>query len=205
MAAEHRHVKKVITIQFGEERPMQRREPSVWPTYRRLALATITLIPILLAGCVTPNGDGVPSAQSDFVEQIREVDLTPRPVSRVKTNETSVKSRPSAEEYYGDGSPAAAAQLSYTGGSRTEGSNLKADPTLTGSLPEGAQEKAEKGYEINFESTPIATVAKAILGDILGIGYTIDPRVQGAVSLSSGRAVPRKDLLFVLENALRMA
>ena len=48
-------------------------------------------------------------------------------------------------------------------------------------------------------------MAKAILGDILGVGYTIDPRVQGTVSLSSGRAVPRKDLLFVLENALRMS
>ena len=48
-------------------------------------------------------------------------------------------------------------------------------------------------------------MAKAILGDILSAGYTIDPRVQGTVSLSSGRAVPRKDLLFVLENALRMS
>ena len=184
---------------------MQRREPSVRPTYRRSALATFALISILLAGCVTPNGEGVPTAQSDFVEQIREVDLTPRPVSRVKTNETSFKSRSSAEEYYGDGSPAAAAQRPHTAGSRTQGSNLNADPIPTGSLPEGAQEKADKGYEINFESTPIATVAKAILGDILGIGYTIDPRVQGTVSLSSGRAVPRKDLLFVLENALRMS
>ena len=80
------------------------------------------------------------------------------------------------------------------------------DPTPTGSLPDGGQEKAsDKGYEINFENTPVATVAKAILGDILGIGYTIDPRVQGTVSLSSGRAVPRKDLLFVLESALRMS
>jgi general secretion pathway protein D len=185
---------------------MQRREPSVRPTYRRLALATLALIPTLLAGCVTPNGDGVPSAQSDFTEQIREVDLTPRPVARVKTNETSSKSRPSAEEYYGDGSPAAAAvQKPYTAGARTSGVNFKADPTSTGSLSEGAQEKAEKGYEINFENTPIATVAKAILGDILSAGYTIDPRVQGTVSLSSGRAVPRKDLLFVLENALRMS
>ena len=43
------------------------------------------------------------------------------------------------------------------------------------------------------------------MGDILGLGYTIDPRVQGTVSLSSGRAVPRKDLLFVLESALRMS
>ena len=48
-------------------------------------------------------------------------------------------------------------------------------------------------------------MAKAILGDILGVGYTIDPRVKGTVSLSSGRAVPRKDLLFVLEDALRMS
>jgi general secretion pathway protein D len=184
---------------------MQRREPSVRPTYRRLALATLALIPILLTGCVTPNGEGVPSAQSDFTEHIREVDLTPRPVSRVKTNETSSKSRPSAQEYYGDGSPAAAVQRPSTAGPRTSGVNVEADPTSTGSLSEGAQGKAEKGYEINFENTPIATVAKAILGDILSAGYTIDPRVQGTVSLSSGRAVPRKDLLFVLENALRMS
>lgn len=184
---------------------MQRREPSVRPTYRRLALATLALIPILLAGCVTPNGEGVPSAQSDPIEHIREVDLTPRPVSRVKTNEISSKNRPSAEEYYGDGSPAAAVQRPSAAGPRTSGVNVEADPTSTGSLSEGAQGKAEKGYEINFENTPIATVAKAILGDILSAGYTIDPRVQGTVSLSSGRAVPRKDLLFVLENALRMS
>ena len=68
-----------------------------------------------------------------------------------------------------------------------------------------ARKGSDKGYEINFENTPIPTVAKAILGDILGIGYTVDPRVQGTVSLSSGRPVPRKDLLFVLENALRMS
>ncbi len=59
------------------------------------------------------------------------------------------------------------------------------------------------GYELNFENAPIATVAKTILGETLGLGYTIDPRVQGTVSLTSGRLVPRSDLLYVLENALR--
>src|SRR5262245_65521033 len=109
---------------------MQRREPSVRPTYRRSALATFALILILLAGCVTPNGEGVPTAQTDFVEQIREVDLTPRPVSRVKTNETSSKSRSSAEEYYGDGSSAAAAKRPHTVGSRTHSTNITdPDPT----------------------------------------------------------------------------
>ena len=60
------------------------------------------------------------------------------------------------------------------------------------------------GYDLNFENTPVSNVAKVILGDILGVGYTIDPRVQGTISLASGRPVPRSDLLFVLESALRM-
>ena len=39
----------------------------------------------------------------------------------------------------------------------------------------------------------------------MGVGYSIDPRVQGSISLSSGKPVPKTDLLFVLENALRMS
>ena len=42
-------------------------------------------------------------------------------------------------------------------------------------------------------------------GDILGLGYTIDARVQGTVNLSSGRPIPRKDLLYVFESALRVS
>jgi general secretion pathway protein D len=61
-----------------------------------------------------------------------------------------------------------------------------------------------EGYELNFENTPIAMVAKAVLGDILSFGYAVDPRVQGTISLSSGKAVPKSDLLFVLESVLRM-
>ncbi|MGH6830676.1 MAG: secretin N-terminal domain-containing protein, partial [Methylocella sp.] len=45
-------------------------------------------------------------------------------------------------------------------------------------------------------------MAKVILGDILGVGYSIDPRVQGTISLSSGRPVPKSEVLFVLESAL---
>src|SRR5215471_13409328 len=62
-----------------------------------------------------------------------------------------------------------------------------------------------QGYELNFENAPIASVAKTVLGDILKVGYTIDPRVQGAISLASGRPVPRSDLLFVFETALRLS
>ncbi|UWU79731.1 type II secretion system secretin GspD [Bradyrhizobium huanghuaihaiense] len=61
------------------------------------------------------------------------------------------------------------------------------------------------GYDLNFENAPVASVAKVILGDVLNVGYTIDPRVQGTVTLASVRPVPKADALYVLENALRMS
>jgi general secretion pathway protein D len=61
-----------------------------------------------------------------------------------------------------------------------------------------------EGFELNFENTPVTTVAKVILGDILGLGYTIDPRVQGTISLASGRPVPKSEMLYALESVLRI-
>jgi type II secretory pathway component GspD/PulD (secretin) len=76
--------------------------------------------------------------------------------------------------------------------------------TSSGSFCVGAAPNGE-GYDLNFENVPVATLAKVILGDVLGVGYTIDPRLQGTVSLASGRPVPKSDILFVLENALRLS
>ena len=138
---------------------------------------------------------------TSLIKSARSILRPPPPIYAKSGAVTVSKSEPRATAYNGDGSLATSGELP-----RKAGRSIDGDPMPTGSLPDGAQEKAsDKGYEINFENTPVATVAKAILGDILGIGYTIDPRVQGTVSLSSGRAVPRKDLLFVLENALRMS
>ena len=80
----------------------------------------------------------------------------------------------------------------------------------TGDAPVVDAERTEApssgdGYDLNFENAPVSTLAKVVLGDILGVGYTIDPRVQGTISLASGRPVPKSDILFVLENALRLS
>jgi len=55
------------------------------------------------------------------------------------------------------------------------------------------------GYDLNFENAPVATVAKVILGDVLGVGYTIDPRVQGTITMASVRPIAKADALYVLE------
>ena len=71
--------------------------------------------------------------------------------------------------------------------------------------PDGASpaDDGKDGFTLNFENSPIANVAKVVLGDILGVGYVIDPRAQGTISLSSGRPIGKKDMLFTLESALR--
>ena len=104
--------------------------------------------------------------------------------------------------------PAVVATPSTPGSSRAQvypgnGAGTVAQPPAHADA--GATANGGDGYDLNFENAPVATLAKVILGDILGVGYIIDPRVQGTVSLASGRPVPKSDILFVLENALRLS
>jgi len=121
-----------------------------------------------------------PRAQ-DAVDKIRSLDLLPRQTTG--TDVTALKqqsaSRPSI--YLSDGT------------------------TPAGSVAVERDAAAGGGYDLNFENAPVATVARVILGDVLNVGYTIDPRVQGTVTLASVRPIAKADALYVLENALRMS
>jgi general secretion pathway protein D len=132
----------------------------------------------LVASCTSllsssPNDKSEP----DLLDTVRAVDLLPRSPQKVSSNDRA--SDPPKPRVF----------------SGAEVETLAPAPARPGSSGDG--------YELNFESTPVAQVAKVVLGDILGIGYTIDPRVQGSVSLASVRPVPKSDLIFVLETALR--
>ncbi|UIJ73890.1 type II secretion system secretin GspD [Aurantimonas sp. HBX-1] len=69
-------------------------------------------------------------------------------------------------------------------------------------LPPGVSASSDGEVNLNFEEADIADVAEAILGDALGVGYTLDPGVSGEVTLSTARPVPRDDLLAILETVL---
>lgn len=138
----------------------------------------------LLSGCNglflatdSANSDNRPP---DVLDRVRAVDLLPR--SPEASNDTDGSNRPArAAVYRGTDIPPV--------------SGDRATPATTATGGEG--------FELNFDNTPVTTVAKVVLGDILGVGYTIDPRVQSTVTLSSGRPISKTDVLFVLENALR--
>jgi general secretion pathway protein D len=64
----------------------------------------------------------------------------------------------------------------------------------------------EKGdYTLNFENADIREVIKAVLGDTLQLDYTIDPAVQGTLTVHTGRGLARAAVLPAFEEALRLA
>jgi general secretion pathway protein D len=145
------------------------------------ALGSCTNLPVATEDAKTP----------DVFDRIRALDILPRSPQPVEN---------------GPNGPQRAKPMIYTG-ALTPSDATGAVTSLSSGAGSGigAGAAGGEGYELNFENTPITQVAKAVLGDIMGVGYSIDPRVQGSISLSSGKPVPKTDLLFVLENALRMS
>ena len=55
---------------------------------------------------------------------------------------------------------------------------------------------------IDLEDADIATAAKAVLGDVMKAAYTIDPKVQGKITVKTGKALPSDQALNLFESAL---
>ena len=137
----------------------------------------------LLSSCnlATIGGTATAPPDVDVLDKVRSLDIAARgdqPVSSIQGSALNER----------------AAARTYEGTEILDVAEVRQPPPANG-----------RGYDLNFENTPVATVAKVVLGDILGTGYTIDPRVQGTVSLVSARPVPKSDIVFVLESALRLS
>ncbi len=70
----------------------------------------------------------------------------------------------------------------------------------------GFQGVSEKGgnYELNFSDAELSDLAKVIFRDTLNTPYVFDQRVEGRVTVSTGGAVSRNELLSILEAVLEM-
>ena len=146
-----------------------------------LFLSAFLLTACILTGDQSIEGNPKDPRAQDIADKIRSLDLLPKQTADVGSTGVKPQSASRPAIYLSDGTQPQGASL------------IEKDDT-------GAS-----GYDLNFENAPVATVAKVILGDVLGVGYTIDPRVQGTVTLASVRPVPKADALYVLENALRMS
>jgi general secretion pathway protein D len=146
-------------------------------------VAGLTGLSILSSACGLLDQGRSPTHSPDAFDVVRNIDLQPQ------FPQAGEESRPRAN---------GAKPYNFFGRDETPATPPE-QPAADGAQPAANGE----GYNLNFENAPVVTVAKVILGDILGVGYTIDPRIQGTVTVSSGRPIGKGDLLFALENALR--
>ncbi|MEO8926859.1 MAG: type II secretion system secretin GspD [Caulobacteraceae bacterium] len=56
---------------------------------------------------------------------------------------------------------------------------------------------------LNYPQVDVQAVAKAILGDILNVKYTIDPQIHAVVTVQTPRPVQRAEVLPLFEEALK--
>ncbi len=151
---------------------------------RRLVPAVVVVMFCLLsAGCgqllAPPNA---------LLEDVRETDLSPQHPTRVRqtTGTGPVTGPRRAELYPGD-------TRSPVQQGAEERRAVRNDISRNGD-----------GYQLNFDNADVAVVSKAVLGDTLRIPYVLDTRVQGQLTLSTGRPVSRSELIKVFEAALRL-
>jgi general secretion pathway protein D len=149
---------------------------------RGRVILSVCLIAAATAACNVLNNEDQ-RREPDVFDKIRSVDLLPRFPAPTGTTTTGRGQGAGPQTYLGDG----------------------AQPRDVSNIVGAQQAAGGEGFELNFENTPVTGVAKVVLGDILQLGYLIDPRVQGTITLASGRPVPKSDLLYVLESALRMS
>lgn len=143
------------------------------------------MLALTLAGCVSDK-----ASDSGGFDALFAADLTAkRPLPAHSGGSVSQERIPAAQVYPGTGSPTGTTVIAGRPGVSPAGD----DGGTTGS------------YNLNFENADISAVVKALLGDVLALNYSLDPRVQGTISLSSGRPIVRKDVLPLLESALKVA
>jgi general secretion pathway protein D len=137
---------------------------------------------LAMAGCAsTPS--------TSLIDELRKADLGEKHPQRVKQGSGAAKTgvRP-FETFPGD-------------------DGFREQPVTPAAKKKGLQAAVQRtgdGYQLSFDNASLAEVTKVILGDTLKLPYYYDPRVQGQVTLATGRSVTREELLSVLETALKM-
>lgn len=56
---------------------------------------------------------------------------------------------------------------------------------------------------LSFENGDIREIVKNILGDLLGLNFIVDPRVQGTITMRTAKPISRADVIPLLETVLR--
>lgn len=158
---------------------------------RRWVFHVLVFAMLSLSACAGLNQDAAPDVPSAF-DELARADLSPPPRRNRNANSDLRTDKPGEKSSLFPGDDRVTAD--------GPGANVT---TKTGPANPGVTQSGDR-YELNFSDTALPELTKVILSDTLNVPYVYDARVQGKVTLSTGRPVSADELLAVLESVLKM-
>src|SRR5690242_4600528 len=76
------------------------------------------------------------------------------------------------------------------------------DQLIATALGKGNARTADGNVVLNLAGVPLQQAAKTVLGDLIGVNYVIDPRVEGAITVQTTRPVAKSEALEMFQAAL---
>ncbi|MCA3555449.1 type II secretion system secretin GspD [Aestuariivirga sp.] len=135
---------------------------------------------LLLASCQAPTAG---------LESTNQIDLTARSPQKVTNRGGGPVMKPAAQ---------AARYEVFPGVSPAPGEDGSEPPA-------GVGEQNDGKFTVNLDGASVAEASKLILGETLGYNYTIDPNLQGSITMVSNRPLSARQLLDAFEASLKMA
>lgn len=151
-----------------------------------IALALIYCAPVVLVGCASR-----PVVSSNTV-----------PGTLVKTEmQSNVSTKPTVPTVVGLEKQVAIAKESETGSAPKiiPGTGVFVKPVNASAPSAGPAD-----IVLNFEGADLREVVRVVMGDMLGENYTIDPKVNGSVTIHTSQPINRAAVTPILETVLRM-
>ena len=149
------------------------------PSYKQLVLLMAYCLPLAFVGCATQPQFAAP-AQSP--EQVNPILLT------APSSDEVAKEVKKAAKKADDSEP-----------KLTPGTGVFVKPPKVTGAPAGA-----KDIVLNFEGADLREVVRVVMGEMLRENYTIDPKVNGSVTIHTSQAVSKAAVPGILETVLRM-
>ena len=89
------------------------------------------------------------------------------------------------------------------------GPTVKLGSGATLGAPNGAQPRKpvllepDGGVTLNFSGASVQEVADTVLGKMLNLNYTIDPKIQASITMQTARPISREEILSTVESVLQ--
>ena len=148
-------------------------------SYAQLAMLMAYCLPVALVGCATQPGF-LPAAKSP---ELASPILLTAPPGGDGTQDMKKDAKKDDDN-----------QMKIT-----PGTGVFVKPAAVIAVPSGA-----KDILLNFEGADLREVVRVAMGDMLHENYTIDPKVNGTVTIHTSQAVSRAAVPAILETVLRM-